>query len=231
MKVIKLKESDIQLMVKRVLTEQEDPSYDELSGKQKDLLKNAVYQYTQYNNGHYRNKQSKVKFSDGSMWEVPEWDREIDDTTIKLKNLATGETKYVNYASSENLRENWSYIVRTKKGDYEYPILGWPEEIYGGYLGQSLYLDREWNINEGEDEFWPRKGRGKWTDEVVWRRNGGLTQKFINNEPNNPWDCIYEKFKQYADNEKSKEYPNGIWEPLKKRADELNYDLDPSECK
>lgn len=131
----------------------EQTSYDVLSGTEKDLLLNTVLLYSQYSNRRSSGKQSKVKFSDGSMWEVPKRGRDVDDTTIMLRNLTTGEMEYVNYASSENQKDNWFYIVRTKKGDYEYPILGWPEEIYGGYLGQSLYLDLEWNAEEGDGEF------------------------------------------------------------------------------
>jgi len=217
------------IKLKDILLEQTSES--ELSGKEKDRIFNAVLQYTLFDNGHPYKKQSKIKFSDGSMWEVPKSQRDLDDTTITLTNLASGKTEYVNHANSTNQRPNWSYVVQNKKGEYEYPNLGWPDEIYGGYLGQSLYLDKEWNREEGAGDFWPRRNRGKWTDELVWTRKGGLTSAFINNKPNNPWDCRYEIFKLYADNQKSDEYPNGIWEPLKARADELGYNLDRNKCK
>jgi hypothetical protein len=217
------------IKLKDILLEQ--TSELELSGKEKDRIFNAVLQYTLFNHGHYNRKQSKIKFSDGSMWEVPKSRSDLDDTTITLTNLASGKTEYVNHATSKNQRPNWSYVVQNKKGEYEYPKLGWPEEIYGGYLGQSLVLDPVWNSSEGNGAFWPKRTFGKWTDAVVWTRKGGLSPAFVNNKPNNPWDCRYDKFKLYADNQKSDEYPYGIWEPLKARAIEANYDLDPNKCK
>tara|TARA_Y100000310_G_C20548836_1_gene746987 strand:- start:118 stop:831 length:714 start_codon:yes stop_codon:yes gene_type:complete len=222
-----------------LLGEQEDPSYDELSGKEKNDIKAAVKEVLKAirkyakPGRHYWDKESKIEFSDGSIWVVPYRSR-FDAEKIQLKHPKTGEKKYVYHASSENGRENWFHNVHDKKKDtWSYPVLGWPEKIYGGYLGGKTYYDEEHAKQQGYfPQPWPKFDYGKWQpNELVWTRDGGLTQKFIDNEPENEWDCQYGKLKRYADNEISDKYPNGVWDEIYDPYDRNRADFfDPKLC-
>lgn len=181
-------------------------------------------------------KYNTVKFSDSD-----------DEFLIINKKEHTGEAKSKNKRTGQiiNIHYHWDHqepffynIKKTNKrgkveykdGNKRYPIweriyVGWPEEIRGGYLGGYMYLQDKGDILDDPLTNW-----GTWyPNKLVWSQNQGLSSEFINNEPNNHWDCSYGQVKYFADNEKSEEHPNGIWDEIKSGYQPKN-GFDPVYC-
>jgi len=181
-------------------------------------------------------KHNTVKFSDSDD-EFLIIDKEENTGVAKSKNKRTGQIINIHYQWNYGKPFYYSIKKTNKRGKVEYeddekrhPIweqhmLGWPEKIYGGYLGGYMYLQDKGQIHDS-----PRTNWGTWyPNKLVWSQNQGLSSEFIKNEPKNEWDCAYGQVKYFADNEKSEEYPNGIWDEIEAGYRPEN-GFDPNDC-
>jgi hypothetical protein len=162
------------------------------------------------------------------------FDKEKHTYEAAAKNQTAGRLITINYQYDSARPFAYSTKQTNKKGKVEVPAkwntitLGWPVEIYGGYLGGYWYLDDKDSIF-GD----PREDPGTWhPNKLVWSQTQGLSSEFINNAPNNNWNCAYDKIKYFADNQTSGEYPNGIWDKIKSSwQPENGYDPKNPKCK